>query len=241
MPATVTPAQPGRFLREPGAQAAPCPDGPRSLLIVGAGGFGREVLQYLRDAIRLQPGYTVKGFLDDAPPDLEAFGLEVPVLGGTQRYDFEPADRAIIAVGEPSLRLAMAERLEACGARFVTLVHPLAYVSEAATLGVGCIVAPFASVGAHARLGDHTVLTFYASVGHDACIGRACGFSPHAVANGGAVLGDGVFLGAYAVVNPTRTVGARSKVAAGAVVYHPVPEDVLAVGNPAKPRPLWKR
>lgn len=240
-PGEVRPATTPGYLREPGAHSAPTPDAPHRIVIVGAGGFGREVLQYVLDAMRLQPGYVVKGFLDDAPPDLETFGLDLPVLGGTDRYDFGPDDRAIIAVGEPSVRLAMAERLEACGARFVTLVHPLAYVSEAATLGAGCIVAPFASVGAHARLGDHAVLTFYASVGHDARIGRACGFSPHAVANGGAVLGDGVFLGAYAVVNPTRTVGARSKVAAGAVVYHPVPEDVLAVGNPAKARPLWKR
>lgn len=239
--ATVSTCSAGRYLREPDGAGSPGLEGPHRIVIVGAGGFGREVLQYAHDAMRLQPGYTVKGFLDDDPSDLAALGLDLPVLGGTHHYDFEPSDRALIAVGEPSLRLAMAARLEDSGARFVTLVHPLAYVSEAATLGAGCIVAPFASVGAHAQLGDHSVLTFYASVGHDARIGRGCGFSPHAVANGGAVLGDGVFLGAYAVVNPTRTVGSGSKVAAGAVVYHPVPSDVLAVGNPARPRPLWKR
>lgn len=216
-------------------------DGVRRIVIVGAGGFGREVLQYLYDAMDHQAGYAVKGFVDDAGPDLAPYDLDVPVLGTTEHVDLAPSDRVIIAIGEPSTRLRIADRLEAMGAQFVTLVHPLAYVSQSAHIGVGCIVAPFASVGAHAQLGDHSVLTFYASAGHDTRIGRACGFSPHAVANGGSVLGDGVFLGAYAVVNPKRSVGEGSKVAAGAVVYHPVPPDTLAVGNPAKPRPLWKR
>ena len=227
-----------RWLREPEGGSGP---ETRSLIIVGAGGFGREVLQYLRDAMALQGGYAVKGFLDDGPADLGPFGLDVPLLGGTRDHAFTGDDRVLIAVGDPSVRLELAARLEAHGARFVTLVHPLAYVSEAASLGVGCIVAPFATVGAHARIGDHTVLTFYASAGHDTTVGRACGFSPHAVANGGSTLGEGVFLGAYAVVNPLQSVGTGSKVAAGSVVYHPIPPDVLAVGNPAKPRPLWKR
>lgn len=233
------------YIREAGpAGTAPhgrVEDGIHRIVIVGAGGFGREVLQYLYDAMELQGGYAVKGFLDDAHPDMGPFGLQLPVLGDTQHFDFAPSDRAIIAIGDPSVRLRVAERLEGLGARFVTLVHPLSYIANTAQLGAGCIVAPFASVGAHARLGDHSVLTFYASAGHDTRIGRACGFSPHAVANGGSTLGDGVFLGAYAVVNPKRSVGAGSKVAAGAVVYHPVPPDTLAVGNPAKPRPLWKR
>lgn len=229
-----------RYFREAGRASSPSAEA-QGVVLIGAGGFGREVLQYARDAARLQPGYYVKGFLDDMPPDLASFGLDEPVLGAIDSYGFQEDECALIAIGDPAIRLRVADRLEARGVRFVTLVHPLAYVSDEATLGSGCIVAPFASVGAHARLGDHSVLTFYASVAHDARVGRCCGFSPHAVINGGSQLGDGVFLGAYAVVNPSQSVGAGSKVAAGAVVYHPVPPNVLAVGNPAKPRPLWKR
>lgn len=234
-----------RYLREdveasPAGGAASARDRQRRIVIAGAGGFGREVLQYIYDAMALQDGYVVKGFLDDRPPDLAALGLEVPVLGGTDGYDFEAGDRVLLAIGDTNVRLRLAERFAARGARFLTVVHPLAYVSASARLGTGCIVAPFATVGAHARLGDHTVLTFYASVAHDARVGRACGFSPHSVINGGASLGDGVFLGAFAAVNPLQTVGAGSKVAAGAVVYHAIPAGTLAVGNPARPRPLWK-
>lgn len=213
--------------------------GRADVVIVGAGGFGREVLQYVRDAFANDPEVRVKGFLDDRPPDLSAFGLDVPVLGDTHAYQPAPTDRLVIAVGHPPLRTALAERLAARGARFLTVVHPLAFVAASARIGAGCILAPFATVGAHASIGDHSVLTFYASVGHDARVGRSCALSPHSVTNGGSLLGDEVFLGAHAVVNPLQRVGDGAKVAAGAVVYRPVPAGHLAAGNPAKARPSW--
>lgn len=209
------------------------------IVIVGAGGFGREVLQYVHDTFQDTSRFRVKGFLDDRPPDLSAFGIEVPVLGDTDGYRPEPDDALLIAVGEPAVRARLAAKFASRGARFLRLVHPRAYVSTRASIGDGCIVAPFATVGAHARVGDHSVLTFYASVGHDANVGESCALSPHSVTNGGSTIGDRAFLGAHAVVNPLRSVGDDAKVAAGAVVYRDVPAGALAAGNPAKARPSW--
>lgn len=209
------------------------------IVIIGAGGFGREVLSYVHDTFDGDPDYGVKGFLDDAARDVSAFGLQVPVLGTTEDYAVEPDDRFVIAIGDVALRSRLADRFAAAGARFISVVHPLAHVSAAAEVGEGCIVAPFATVGAHASVGAHSVLTFYASVGHDARVGRCTVFSPHAVTNGMTTIGDHVFLGAHAVVNPLQSVGEGSKVAAGSVVYRPVPPHSFAVGNPAKVRRLW--
>lgn len=210
-----------------------------SIVIVGAGGFGREVLQYAVETYGAMAHVTIKGFLDDAITDLTLFGLDVPVLSTIDGYTPTADDRVLIAVGDPSTREGLASRLAARGAAFTSLVHPRAYLSGTASIGVGCIVAPFASVGAHATVGDHSVLTFYASVGHDATVGRWCALSPHSVANGASRLGDGVFLGSHAIVNPGQAVGERAKVAAGAVVYRAVPAHSLAVGNPARARPTW--
>ena len=216
-------------------------EGAPMLVIVGAGGFGREVLQYALDAFG--PGspqpLDVKGFLDDRVRDLSAFGIDVPVLGGVDDHQPTPEERFLIAVGEPALREVLSRKLAKRGARFAVLVHPLAFVARTAIVGEGCIVAPFATIGAHASLGAHSVLTFYASVGHDARVGRWCALSPHSVTNGASTIGDRAFLGAHAVVNPLQSVGDDAKVAAGAVVYGPVPPKTLAAGNPAKARPTW--
>jgi len=209
------------------------------IVIVGAGGFGGEVLHYALETFAGDADYRVKGFLDDHPPDLGLRGLSLPVLGTTDGYQVDPSDRFVIAIGEPAVRLRLADGLAARGGAFLTLVHPLAHVAPSARIGQGCILAPYATVGAHAVVGEHTVLTFYASVAHDARVGRGCTFSPHAVTNGGSCVGDGVFLGSHAAVNPLRTVGAGSRLTAGSVVYRNVPAGSLASGNPAKVRKLW--
>lgn len=209
------------------------------VVIVGAGGFGGEVLQYVRDTFADDPSYYVKGFLDDHPTDLSARRIDLPVLGDTESYGVDTSDRIVIAIGEPSVRLRLAESLSQRGAIFLTVVHPLAYVASSARLGNGCIIAPYATVGAQAEVGDHTVLTFYASVGHDARVGRGCAFSPHSVTNGGSVIEDGVFLGAHAIVNPLKSVGRNSKITAGSAVYRDIGADSIASGNPARARSLW--
>lgn len=214
-------------------------DGTKGVVIVGAGGFGREVLQYAHDIFADASDYRVKGFVDDRHVDLASFGLDAPLLGDTVTYVPDVDDRFVIAVGEPQVRARLAAHFAELDAEFLTLVHPAAYVSGTARLGRGCIVAPFATVGAHATVGDHTVLTFYASVGHDAVVGSYCAFSPHSVTNGGSQVGDRVFLGAHAVVNPLLTVGHDAKIAASSVVYRPVAASTLAAGNPARTRPVW--
>lgn len=202
----------------------------KDIVIVGAGGFGREVLQYVRDTFTDPAEFRVKGFLDDHG-ETAGVDLGADLLGDTLGYDVRGSDRFLVAVGNPAHRRSLSCRLAARGAQFLTLVHPRAYVARTARLGAGCIICPFATVGNVAQLGEQVVLTFYASVGHDARVGAYAVLSPYSVTNGGSVLGEGAFLGARATVNPGKRVGANAKVTAGAVVYHDVPDNALARGN----------
>jgi len=209
----------------------------KSTIIVGAGGFGREVLQYLKDIHGHDP---VRGFLDDHATTVEPASLDKEILGRISDWEPQPDEEFVLAVGNPEARLELGRKLAQRGARFRSVIHPLAWVASSAELGDGCIVAPFATVGANATLADHVVLTFYASVAHDARVGEASALSPHSVANGGSQLGLATFLGTAAIVNPLKRVGDHSKVAAGSVVYRDVPPGMLASGNPARPRPLLR-
>ncbi|MFO0865272.1 MAG: acetyltransferase [Gemmataceae bacterium] len=210
------------------------------IILVGAGGFGREVLSYVRDAIKALPQLRVKGFLDDNADALNAFRCDYSVLGSIEGYSVQPSDRFVMTIGDPSTRAKFIQRLQARGARFISIIHPSAYIAPTATLGPGSIVAPFASIGNEAKVGNHVVLTWYASLAHDSVAKDFAVLSPYSTANGGATLEEGAFLGTHAVVNPLIRVGAWSKVASGSVVYRHVPPHCLAMGNPAKARPLMR-
>jgi sugar O-acyltransferase (sialic acid O-acetyltransferase NeuD family) len=208
---------------------------PFVLYLAGAGGFGREVAAYVAEILaagRLPA--TLGGFLDDTGAEPARFGCPVPVVATIDGWRPGPDDRVVVAVGDPADRRLVAARLAALGARFVTLVHPTAWVAANARLGAGCIVAPLAAVGPHAEVGDHGVINVHAGVGHDVRLGACSVVAPHAVLNGFVTAGDGVLVGSSAVVTARLTLGAGARIAAGSVLYSDVPAGATAHGNPAR-------
>lgn len=208
---------------------------PDALVIAVAGGFGRELTAYARDA-----GFEVRAFLHDVSRSpIDGIDLGAEVRGPAEEY--EPVGEELVAVGlgDPGPRRELADHLIARGARLATVVHPTAWVAPTAHLGQGVVIAPFAFVGPGARIDDLSVLNTYASVGHDSVVGRCCVLSPYAVIGGWARLEDEAYLATHAVVTPRKTVGAGSSVSAGSVVFRDVPAASLAMGNPARSRALY--
>jgi sugar O-acyltransferase (sialic acid O-acetyltransferase NeuD family) len=214
---------------------------PISLILVGAGGFGREVLSYIRDVIAQKPGIHLKGFLDDNLEALSSFNCGLPLIGPIHGHIIQPEERFVMTIGDPSVRAKIILEMEARGAQFITIIHPTAFVAPTARIGKGCILAPFSSVGSDAKVGNHVVMTWYASLAHDTITESFAVLSPYSTANGSAVLEEGVFLGTHAVVNPMIRIGAWSRIASGSIVYRAVGPHRLALGNPAKDRPLLAR
>jgi sugar O-acyltransferase (sialic acid O-acetyltransferase NeuD family) len=185
--------------------------------------------------------FQIKGFLDDRVASLASFNIQSPVLGSISSYQIESNDRFILAFGDAALRFKMARALQERGAKFISIIHPTAYISAYATVEEGCVLGPFAFVGPHATLGKHVILNTYASAGHDATLRAYSILSPYAVVNGNVECGEGVFLGTHAVVTPGCKVGEWSKVGAGTVVTRSVDSYSLAVGTPAKARQMFSR
>ncbi len=205
----------------------------RRILIVGAGGFGREVLQWARDA---WPGRAslLGGFLSDDPRRLDGFACEVGIVSAV--HDYRPAlgDYLLLGIGVPYSRRRVAERLRASEARFLTLVHPLAIVAESADLAEGSIVCPFAVISHSARLGRCVLVNYHASLGHDAVAEDYAVLSPYATLGGSARIEEEVFLGLHASVGPGRSVGMRSKVSANSCVLSNTAPDSIIFGVPGR-------
>jgi sugar O-acyltransferase (sialic acid O-acetyltransferase NeuD family) len=210
---------------------------PTAIILVGAGGLGREMLTYVLDAMRPSGHVRVKGFLDDNPSAMGPDHCDYPILGSILDYPIEPQDRFVMAIGDCVKRAELIRKMEARGARFITIIHPTAYVASNATVGNGCIVSPFSAIGSDTRVGDHVLLTWYSSLAHDSICHSFAVLSPYSTANGGAVLEEGVFLGTHAVIQPMVRVGQWAKIASGSIVYRDVAPNRLALGNPAKVLP----
>ncbi len=208
----------------------------RRIVIVGAGGFGREVLQWARDAWPDQAS-LIGGFLSDDPRRLDGFTTGVGILSIVQDYRPVQGDYLLLGIGVPYSRRRVADHLMALGGRFLTLVHPHAVVAATAVIGEGSIVCPFSLVSDSSRLGRCVLVNYHASLGHDAVAGDYAVLSPYATLGGGARVEDEVFLGLHASVGPGRSVGARSKVSANSCVLATAPPDSLVFGVPGRVSP----
>lgn len=186
--------------------------------IVGAGGYGRVALDVL-----LASGSEgdILGFYDDAHAAIPAKVRGFPVLGDIEMLksmlSVEPV-HVIVAITDNRARLRVANSIRGIGGRFVTAVHPLAYLSGAATVGDGSVLAPGAVVHPDAVIGSHCCVGSNAVVERDAMVGAGVWISAGAVVGSGARIGARSSLGHNASVGRKAVVEADVKVVAARVV-----------------------
>jgi sugar O-acyltransferase (sialic acid O-acetyltransferase NeuD family) len=209
----------------------------RRILIVGAGGFGREVFNWASDA---WPGRSdaFAGFLAEECPKTSDAASQPSVLGSPATYAPIPGDGILLAIGIPGVRRRVAELLESRGARFLTLIHPSAIVAATATVREGSVICPYAVVSDHARVGRCALLNYYSSLGHDASTGDFVVLSPYATLGGNAHVHDDVFMGLHASVGPGRTIGSNSKISANSCALSDAPPESIIYGSPGRIGPL---
>jgi sugar O-acyltransferase (sialic acid O-acetyltransferase NeuD family) len=206
----------------------------KRLLIIGAGGFGREVLHWALDVLPEHRDWKVGGFLDANPSVLEAYDCGLPILADPLHYSPQEDDCFICAIGHPLTKLRVCRYLKERGAQFITLIHPTAIIGDRCTIGAGCVFCPGAVITTDVKIGDFVMMNLQSTIGHDAVVADGCTLSPHADVNGFALLGEGVFLGSHAVVLPGATIGDYAIVGAGSVVLKKVKAGATVMGVPAK-------
>jgi len=202
------------------------------LVIVGAGGHGRETLDVVEAINALKTRWNFRGFVDDGEVRAERLSRRGAQVVSQDELDPEKV-RYVIGIGDSVSREAVAGRLTLAGFAPATLIHPDASVGGDVRIAEGVVLAAGARVTTNVSLGRHTQLNIGACVSHDCEVGEFVTLSPGTFLNGECRIGDRAFFGTGAIVTPGLTVGANAKVGAGAVVLSDVPGGTTVVGVPA--------
>lgn len=175
-----------------------------NLVLIGASGFGREVLWICRRA-----GLAVAGFCDDAADKQSGVFADLPLLGmieqATER--FGKGTRFHCAVGNNRDRQRLTDRALDVGWTPVTVMDPAAIIAPDTVVGDGTFIGPCAFVSCCVSVGRAVLINHHASVGHDVRLGDFSQVCPGARVSGNCVIGAGAFLGSNAVLLPTRRMG----------------------------------
>lgn len=206
----------------------------KNLVIIGAGGCGREVLQWAKDINELDPRWHIKGFIDDDLSALNGKKCSVNVLSKIDDYIIDPNDEFVCCIGNSMIRKSVIEKMEYKGATFVSIIHPKAIIADSCFLGKAIIIYPFALISDNTEIGDGCIINMHSSVAHDSVLGEYCTISAHCDVTGMCKLGNNVFMGSTAKIVPGQIIGNDAYICAGSTVMSKVRDGRKVLGNPAK-------
>ena len=204
------------------------------LIIIGAGGFGREMWAWAEQSVQFGREWTLKGFIDDNVDALRGKPSPGKVLGAIKDYQPASEDVFVCAIGVPAIKRKCSELMEARGARFTKLYHRTAVLGHEVECAEGVILCPFAVASANNRLGRGVALNLHATVDHDAEVGDWSQVNCHCDLTASVVVGREVFFGSRCSVIPHVRIGDRAYIGAGSVVLRDVAADTKVVGVPAR-------
>lgn len=205
----------------------------KELIIVGASGFGREVLQWAKDVNKNSNFWEIKGFIDDNPHALDGYKCDYPILGGIKEWVPSQNEVFSCAIAIPRIKELLVGILKAKGANFITIVHPTAIIGEFCEIGEGLVVTPRAKISPNVKIGNFVTI-LGSGVGHDAVIDDFSSISGNCSINGHVIIGKRVFVASNACIAPSKKVGDDSFIGMGSMVISNVPAGTKVMGNPAR-------
>jgi UDP-hydrolysing UDP-N-acetyl-D-glucosamine 2-epimerase len=222
--------------KQPTVSAERPAGGAKRMVVVGAGGHARCIL----DALDTSHGALRAVACTDPDPARRGTALcGVPIVGDDELL---PAllDEGVLAacvgvggVGDNRPRAKLHADLLRLGFALPPVVHDTARVAADVAIGPGSVVLAGAVVCTGAVVGAGVIVGAGAVVEHDCSIGDHAHLASGCVLGGAVAVGAGALVGLGATVLQRRRVGAWAVVGAGAVVIRDVPAGETVVGSPA--------
>ncbi|HEX8125000.1 MAG TPA: acetyltransferase [Allosphingosinicella sp.] len=203
------------------------------LILVGAGGFGRELYFWAGDCHSAGTLPALAGFVDDSIHELPG-AYDLPCLGSLQDYTPAPGDLFLLALGNPATKRKVVELLKTRGGEFATLRHPTTTVVRTASIGEGVIMCPYTMAMPDTRIDRFATLINFSGLGHDSAVGEFTTLSSLVDVMGYARVGKDVMIGSGARLLPKIVVGDGATIGAGSVVVRSVKPGMTVFAAPAK-------
>lgn len=202
----------------------------KEIVIIGAGGHGKEVAWLAKRCGRL-----VKGFLDNTPEKQGALISNLPVLGFFDTCQQYSDCEFIIAIGSPRARKEIVETyFTSAGFFFATLIDPTAIVGDNINIQDGVMICAGSILTVDVQVGKHCIVNTNAVLSHGVTLGDFVTIAPNASISGDVTIGNMVEIGANATLREKTHIADGAMVGMGTVVTKHVLDAQMMVGNPAR-------
>jgi sugar O-acyltransferase (sialic acid O-acetyltransferase NeuD family) len=204
----------------------------KPILIYGASGHSKVII----DIVEREGKHKIAGLIDD---NAKLCGKEFcgyPIIGGFDAItkDVSQGHKLILAVGDNKSRKGLWEKLRPLGCELICSIHPSAQIGKDVSIGLGTVVMTNVAINSGTRIGENVIINSGATVDHDSFISDYVHISPGAHLGGNVEIGTLTHIGIGASIIPNIKIGEGVIIGAGAAVIDDIPDNVTAVGVPAK-------
>ena len=206
----------------------------KNIVIVGAGGVGRETSLIIQQINELKITWNLIGFIDD---DVNSWGNVIngyPVIGGMDSLEKLSLDTyVVVAIANYEVKRKIVNKINN-RFKFATIVHPRVWLHDYMTLGEGTIIYEGAILTTNIKVGNHVIISPKCGIGHDSIIKDYVSLLWNVNVSGNDIIEEGVMMGSASTVIQGKRIGKGSTVGAGAVVIDNIDSYSTVVGVPAK-------
>lgn len=206
----------------------------KDIVIIGAGGFGREVAWLIEDINKVNNEWNIVGFVDD---NKSIQGTEINGYKVVGDIDWLEKQEVFVvnAIGDPVIKKKVMDKLDGSKNKYPVLIHPSVICSDRVSFGEGSIICAGNIITVNVEIGKHVIINLDCTIGHDANIGDYSTVLPSVNVSGFVKTEECVSVGTGSAVIQGVNIGRNAVVGAGAVVVKDLPANCTAVGSPAKP------
>lgn len=205
----------------------------KDIVIVGAGGFGREVAWLIEDINKVNKIWNIVGFVDDSKKLVKQEFSGYKVLGTTEWLKNQKL-YVVVAIGDPNIKAKTIEKINHVGIYFATLVHPNVIMSDTSEIGVGTIICAGTIITVNAKIGNHIIINLDCTIGHDAVIKDYSTLLPSVNVSGCVNIDSHVNIGTGSAIIQNISICKNVILGAGTVVVKDINEAGTYVGVPAR-------
>ena len=205
----------------------------RDLVIVGAGGLGRETVALIRDINQHNPEWNFIGFIDEKESGHTVEGYKI--LGDLEFLLSMPEKPDVaIAIASAKVRKRIVSVLKEKGFQFPSLIHPSVSIGPGVSFGEGCIICRGGMYTTNIQMGNFCISNLNCTYGHDTQVGNFVSIMSHTAIAGDVYVGDGCYFGLHCTVINLTKIAENCTFGAGSVVVRDIAETGTYVGVPAK-------
>lgn len=205
------------------------------MLIVGAKGYAKELLQHFHNEGKINKIYFFDNVSNDLP---DLLYNKFPIIRNFDEAKnlFSKIDNNfVLGIGNPKARYTLSKNMiELGGILNTVIVSSVEIGNYGVEIGFGVNIMSGTIITNDIKIYDGTLINLNCTIGHDSIIGQFCELSPGVHISGHVQIGDFTSIGTGAVIIPKIKIGKNCIIGAGSVVNRDIPDNSVAVGVPAK-------